>query len=211
MDHWHKRVFVIIAGAAMFAGSDQAVAQTADQQSCYKGSGDVAIAACSRAIRQNPIDKFNYYGRGLAWLKKGDYDKAIADLNEAIRLDPKYALAYNNRGFAWSNKGENDRAIADFNEAIRLDPQHANSYNNRGALNDALLSRVIQIDCSFAIRENQSKHQQAIVARCRKILNAEKIEQVTDQQIAEVVQLHYPDIRQTLNELQLRFCMPKAA
>ena len=136
---------------------------------------------------------------------------AMAAFTRVLKNDPNSAEAYYNRGVVWRHKGEYDRAIADFNEAIRLDPQHANSYKNRGALNDALLSRVIQIDCSFATRENRSKHQQAIVARCRKILNAEKIEQVTDQQIAEVVQLHYPDIRQTLNELQLRFCMPKAA
>jgi len=83
--------------------------------------------------------------------------------------------------------------------------------NNRDALNDALLSRVMQINCSFASRESQIKHQQAIIARCRKILDAEQIQQVTDQQIAEVVELNYPDVRQTLNELQLRFCMPKAA
>ena len=46
--------FIVLLAVCVFSVSHQAVAQTADQQSCAKDSGDVAIAACSRAIRQNP-------------------------------------------------------------------------------------------------------------------------------------------------------------
>ena len=63
-----------------------------DRDVCLKESGDKAIAACDRAIRQNPKDADAYSNRGMAWNEKGDNDKAIADFNEAIRLNPKDAF-----------------------------------------------------------------------------------------------------------------------
>jgi tetratricopeptide (TPR) repeat protein len=107
-----------------------------DIQTCDYESGDVAIAACTRAIASG-----RYIGQNLAALymyrcshynDKGDYDHAIPDCNEAIRLDPKELGAYNNRCLAYKNKGDYDRAIPDCNEAIRLDPKWGNAYNNRG-------------------------------------------------------------------------------
>lgn len=83
--------------------------------------------------------------------------------------------------------------------------------NDRRVLNEALLSRLIEIDCSFASRARQAAHQTAIAARCRAILDAEQISDVTDEQIAEVVGMNYPDFRKTLNALQLCFCPLKAA
>ena len=124
--------FIVLLAVCGFSGSHQAVAQTADQQSCSKDSGDVAIAACSRAIRQNPKDANAYYNRGIVWMNKGENDIAIADYNEAIRLNPKHAIAYNNRGVVWERKGDNDKAFADYNESIRLNPQYTDAYNNRG-------------------------------------------------------------------------------
>ena len=74
-----------------------ASAQTASQD-CEKFSGDQAIAACDRAIQQNPRDANAFYNRGIEWRAKGDNDRAIADYNDAIRLNPKDAIAFYNRG-----------------------------------------------------------------------------------------------------------------
>ena len=69
-----------------------------DTTRCAREAGDVAIAACSRAINSGAgRPSLNYNNRGNALRSKGDMDRAIADLTEAIRLDPKYAIAYNNR------------------------------------------------------------------------------------------------------------------
>ena len=161
----HTRViaFIVLTAVLTFAGSHLATAQTADQQSCNKDSGDVAIAACTRVIKDNPKDAVAYYNRGTAWYKKGDNDKAITDLNEAISLNPQYAIAYYNRGTAWYNKGDYDKAITDLNEAIRLNPRFAIAYYNRGtawykkgdydkAITD--FNEAISLDPRFAIAYN---------------------------------------------------------
>ncbi|WP_439394981.1 tetratricopeptide repeat protein [Bradyrhizobium sp. PMVTL-01] len=119
-------VFAILVVAGPAAADD-------DATRCSREAGDVAIAACTRAINSGAGQpSINYNNRGLAYRRKGENDRAIADYTEALRLNPKYAIAYNNRGLAFSEKGENDRAIADYNEALRLDPKYAIAYNNRG-------------------------------------------------------------------------------
>src|SRR5580704_15845876 len=120
---------VALAGLPTVAAAD-------DGYTCAKQSGDLAIAACSRAIasgefRGEELAKI-YANRGTEYKNKGDLDRAIADYSEAIRLDPEHVKAYNNRGITWAAKGELDRAIADYSEAIRLDPKYVDAYDNRG-------------------------------------------------------------------------------
>src|SRR5262249_29638781 len=89
-------------------------------------AGDMAIAACTRAIASGRYAGHDlaklHYGRAVEYANKGDYDRAVADFSTAIHLDPTDADAYNDRGAAWLAKGENDLAFADFSEAIRLNP-----------------------------------------------------------------------------------------
>jgi tetratricopeptide (TPR) repeat protein len=107
-----------------------------DLSACANGSGDAAIAACSRALesgRLNRTDRVRAYNsRGILWKRKGEYDRAIADYTAAIRINPKYSSAYTNRGVAYVEKHDYDRALADYNIAIRLDPKDAVAHNNRG-------------------------------------------------------------------------------
>jgi tetratricopeptide (TPR) repeat protein len=107
-----------------------------DAQICEKASGDVAIAACSRAISAGHLSghrlAVTHYNRAIEYANKGDQDRALSDYGEAIRLDPKYAPAYNARGNAWIFKGDIDRAIADYNQAVQLDPKFTSAYNGRG-------------------------------------------------------------------------------
>ena len=112
MAHLHKWAFVFIVLSTMLetAVSHQAAAQTEDAKICTEDTGDVAIAACTRVLKDDPNSAEAYYNRGVVWRHKGNYDNAIGDYSEAIKLNPSYVSAYNNRGFAWSNKGEYDRA-----------------------------------------------------------------------------------------------------
>jgi len=91
------------------------------KQDCGNKSGDVAIVACTEAIRSNPSDAVLYLNRGGEYASKNELDLAIADFNKAIELDPQFAFAYNNRGIAYRTKGDDDRAIADYSKAIELD------------------------------------------------------------------------------------------
>jgi tetratricopeptide (TPR) repeat protein len=107
-----------------------------DLSACANGSGDAAIAACSRALESGRLNRTGrvraYNSRGILWKRKGEYDRAIADYTAAIRINPKYSSAYTNRGVAYVEKHDYDRALADYNIAIRLDPKDAVAHNNRG-------------------------------------------------------------------------------
>jgi tetratricopeptide (TPR) repeat protein len=115
--------FVFVAGAALAASQR-------DIDTCFKSSGDEAIAACTRVIQDRGERASNrasaYTNRGVEYRTKGDLDRAIADHSEAIRLNPKLSNAYYNRGNAYRNKGEfrkpgdRARAIADYRKALEL-------------------------------------------------------------------------------------------
>ena len=67
-----------------------------------------------------------------------------------------------------------------------------------------LRSRVILVDCSYAKGAKRQAHFAGISRRCRQILSAEGVRDFSDEDLRYVVDLHYPDIRQTINALQLR-------
>ena len=107
-----------------------------DYETCEKQSGDVAIAACTRALATGRYKGRQlaaiYDNRGVEYAAKRDFDHAFADYDEAIRIDPKFAFPYSNRGDARRLNGDVDQALADLNQAIRLDPDFGNAYYNRG-------------------------------------------------------------------------------
>src|SRR3990170_1328845 len=95
--------------AALFALAS-AHARADDAADCVKASGDVRIAACTRAIESGRWQGANlvwaYGNRGDAKKTKGDLDGAIADYNRALELDSRNAIAYNNRGNVKLDKGD---------------------------------------------------------------------------------------------------------
>ncbi len=127
----------LIVGAALAAlGGLPTAAAADDAEICYTQSGNVAMAACSRAIESGRLRgrklAVTYNNRGEEWKAKRDLSRAMTDYEQAIRIDPQYATAYNGRGSIFYLRGELDRAMADFDQAIKLDPKYANAYYNRG-------------------------------------------------------------------------------
>ena len=121
---------------ATAATTATAPAEADDADFCAKASGDVAIAACTRAIASGnyhgrALEKI-YHNRAFEYHRKRDNELAIADYTEAVRIDPDDPDAFYGRGNAWREKHDYDRAIADYGQAIRLDPKFAHAYNNRG-------------------------------------------------------------------------------
>jgi tetratricopeptide (TPR) repeat protein len=123
---WGYRSCFIAAGTLLLAATFEARAAADDVKVCAKDSGDVAIEACSRAIKSG-----RYKGRELARLylfrgvelrSKEDYDPAMADFGEAAKSDKKYADAFYNRCVILNLRKEYDAAIADCSQAIKLGP-----------------------------------------------------------------------------------------
>jgi tetratricopeptide (TPR) repeat protein len=107
-----------------------------DMDICNKESGDVAIAACNRAIKSGKYKGKSlaivYINRGAEWKAKKENDKALADYTRAIKLDSSIPAIYNNRANIFRERGELDRAISDYSTAIRLDPVYTAAFTNRG-------------------------------------------------------------------------------
>ena len=124
--HWLAVVAIVGAGCGGAA---------AQEDLCAYGSGDAAIADCTRAIQSGRYTghalALKFSNRGVEWRIKGDYERAISDYDDAIRLDPKYADAYYNRCIAYNRQQKYDLALPDCNQAIALGPS-ANSLNATG-------------------------------------------------------------------------------
>jgi tetratricopeptide (TPR) repeat protein len=157
-------LLVAAAASLMLAGPvSVSPALADDENTCFKASGDEAIAACTRVIQDRGKSAKShedaYVNRGVEYDNKGDYDRAIADYNAAIPLDPKDPHARNDRGESYRHKSDYDHAIADYTDAIRLDPKYVHAYSNRGLAyrakgdNDraiADLTQAIRFDPKYA-------------------------------------------------------------
>ena len=90
-----------------------------------------------------------------------------------------------------------------------IDPRHEASWlltcNYRKKLIEPIASRFMQIECSLPSSDRRNLHVNGIVRRCQQILVSENILNVPEQEIQALVNAKYPDIRQTINELQLRY------
>ena len=97
-----------------------------DVKTCTRGSGYVAIAACSRLLASGPLDDklvgSIHYTRADLFSKMGDYEGAIADYTVVIGIHPNKKFAFTLRGVARRKAGDYANALADLSEAIRLDP-----------------------------------------------------------------------------------------
>lgn len=124
-----RGVAAVVAAVAACGGA------AAEEDLCAHGSGDVAIADCTRAIQSGRYTghalALKFSNRGVEWRIKGDYERAISDYDDAIRLDPDYADAYYNRCIAYNRQRKFDLALPDCNQAIALGPG-ANTLNATG-------------------------------------------------------------------------------
>jgi len=83
--------------------------------------------------------------------------------------------------------------------------------NMRSSIIEPLQSRMICIDCSVSELSKRRLHIDGIVKRCESVLQSECVTNYPIDDIRKLVELHYPDIRQTLNQLQVRYARSLAA
>ena len=90
-----------------------------------------------------------------------------------------------------------------------IEPTHQASWvltcNFRKKIIEPIASRFMQIECALPSAPDRERHMSAIVARCRHILESEGVNGIIDNELRAIVSEKYPDIRQTINEVQSRF------
>jgi DNA polymerase III delta prime subunit len=77
--------------------------------------------------------------------------------------------------------------------------------NFRKKLIEPIASRFMQIECALPPQSQRDDHLRGIVRRCQQILRAEQIANISDEELRVIANEKYPDIRQTINEVQLRY------
>lgn len=77
--------------------------------------------------------------------------------------------------------------------------------NYRKKLLEPIQSRFMQIECALPPASERSRHLSGIVRRLQQILHAENITHVSDGELLQIANEKYPDIRQTINEMQSRY------
>jgi len=126
-----RRSVVIAIGALLLS----AMAADAAEDACAHGSGDIAIAACTKDIESGRFRghtlAIKYNDRGVIWSAMKEYDRALTDYGDAIRVDPRYADAYYNRCVAYNRKQFFDSAVGSCDDAIKLGPDK-NALNAAG-------------------------------------------------------------------------------
>lgn len=127
---------MVAAGSLLLAGTFESRAAADDAKICAKDSGELAIAACSRAIKSGRYKGHDlarqYLNRGVERRLKQDHDLALADYGEAARIDNKYADAFYNRCVIYNIKGNCDHALADCSQAVKLGPSPAATAESGG-------------------------------------------------------------------------------
>ena len=124
MQKWIGRACASIVLMTSLSFATPGWAQQDDSEVCFKGSGQEAIAACTRRIGRAKGNNLAivYHSRGYEYLQLGQFDMAIADFTQSIKVNPSFLDPYVNRCLCYRGKGDFAKAVADANSALRLDP-----------------------------------------------------------------------------------------
>jgi tetratricopeptide (TPR) repeat protein len=106
-----------------------------DWETCAKGAGDEAIAACTRAIKSGTYNgktlALAYSNRGVEWRAKGDLARAHRRLRRSHQ-GGSAAVGRLQQPRHRPRRRRYDKAIADYDKATELNPTYASALNNRG-------------------------------------------------------------------------------
>ena len=116
---------------------------------------------------------------------------------------------YGDRRLIFIDEADGMTQAAQYALRSLIDPRYEASWlltcNYRKKLIEPIQSRFMQIECSLPPSNERERHISGIVKRCQQILHAENINGISDRDLAQIANEKYPDIRQTINEVQLRY------
>jgi len=128
--------FVTVWVVLLAIGAPAALADA--RKDCFEKSGDIAIRACTEALRRDPRDTVSYVNRAFEYVQKGQHAQSIADYSKAIELDAGRLDAYQGRAWAYLKTGKAEQGLADAERALQLKPNDARTFDMRGHIYEAL-------------------------------------------------------------------------
>lgn len=131
-----------------------------------------------------------------------------SDLPE-LETFAKSSTLFGSRRIVFIDEADGISAPAQLAMRSLIEPAYEVSWfltcNFRKKLIEPIASRFMQIECALPQPSQRETHIAAIVRRCQQILAAERVNDVSDDELHKLVSEKYPDIRATINELQLRY------
>ena len=138
MQKWIGRACASIVLMTSLSFATPGWAQQDDSEVCFKGSGQEAIAACTRRISRAKGNNLAivYHSRGYEYMQLGQFDMAIADFTLSIKVNPSFLDPYVNRCLCYRGKGDFAKAVADANSALRPSSGCGGDCRSRSDLHD---------------------------------------------------------------------------
>lgn len=156
---WANRgITRVQAGDLAGARSDLAQAERIDPSFVQNGIGrgmlaDVehrsrdAVEAYTRALEQEPHNRYAAQHRAAAYVRLGDAKNALTDWTSIVDNYPDDPDAYALRGGFLMDQGQFDKALADFDKALALNPSSERARADRG------IARVWKQDIAGAVSD----------------------------------------------------------
>lgn len=94
---------------------------------------ELAIAAYTVEINDNPLDYVAYNNRSVIFYRIGRYDDSMQDVNRLIALNPYAVDAFNKLGDIYFMQEKYKLAIEEYNKAISLDKNNVYAYAHRAS------------------------------------------------------------------------------
>ncbi len=79
-----------------------------------------ALPECSKAVRLNPDDAFNYQSLGNVYMQIKEYDKAIENYRKALSINPRLDASHHNLALIYFFSKQYDAAIKHYKAAVSL-------------------------------------------------------------------------------------------
>ena len=121
---------------------DSSVYVELEQLLAESGKPTEMIAACNRAIQDDPTDSLAYDRLGQALSQQGYLAEAIVAYQQALHLNPSLADAHYHLGQTYYQQGNVRQAIRAYSQALQINPQLVNV---RHSLEVALQRQGVQL------------------------------------------------------------------
>ena len=121
-------IFILIAGATVWAGLGAAAAQQVET-----GPAEEPVSGIeeTEATQESKKKSEEWYEKGILFTVYGNDKAAIDQFKKVVESDPQHHDAYFQMGVSYGELGQYENALRQINKAIELNPDKAVFYYGR--------------------------------------------------------------------------------